>query len=84
MDVDFCVQALEQALSQGWPEIFNTDQGSQFTSGEFTSTLLEQGIQVSMDGKGRYLDNIFVERLWRSVKYEQVYLKADQKGTETR
>ena len=61
MDVDFCVQALDQALSQGKPEIFNTDQGSQFTSEVFTGLLLEQGIQISMDGKGRYLDNIFVE-----------------------
>lgn len=84
MDVDFCVEALDQALSQGRPEIFNTDQGSQFTSQAFTGLLLEQGIQVSMDGKGRYLDNIFVERLWRSVKYEEVYLKAYQNGTEAR
>ena len=84
MDVDFCIQALEQALSQGRPEVFNTDQGSQFTSEAFTGTLLEQGIQISMDGKGRYLDNIFVERLWRSVKYEEVYLKAYQNGTEAR
>ena len=82
MDVDFCVQALDQALSQGKPEVFNTDQGSQFTSEVFTGLLLEQGIQVSMDGKGRYLDNIFVERLWRSLKYEEVYLKAYQNGTE--
>jgi putative transposase len=84
MDVDFCVQALDQALSRGQPEIFNTDQGSQFTSEAFTGLLLKQGIQVSMDGKGRYLDNIFVERLWRSVKYEEVYLKAYQNGTEAR
>ena len=84
MDVDFCVEALKEALSQGRPEIFNTDQGSQFTSEVFTGLLLEQGIQVSMDGKGRYLDNIFVERLWRSVKYEEVYLKAYQNGTEAR
>ena len=84
MDVDFCVQSLEEALNQGQPEVFNTDQGSQFTSEAFTGVLREQGIQISMDGKGRYLDNIFVERLWRSVKYEEVYLKAYQNGTEAR
>ena len=84
MDVDFCLEALREALSQGQPEIFNTDQGSQFTSQAFTGLLLEQGIQVSMDGKGRYLDNIFVERLWRSVKYEEVYLKAYPNGSEAR
>ncbi len=84
MDVDFCVQALEEALSKGRPEIFNTDQGSQFTSDAFTGMLSEQGIQISMDGKRRYLDNIFVERLWRSVKYEEVYLKAYQNGREAR
>ncbi len=84
LEVDLCLEALAEALSQGKPEIFNTDQGSQFTSEAFTSMLLERGIQVSMDGKGRYLDNIFVERLWRSVKYEEVYLKAYQNGTEAR
>ena len=84
MEVDFCVEALEEALSKGKPEIFNTDQGSQFTSEALTGLLLEQGIRISMDGKGRYLDNIFVERLWRSVKYEEVYLKAYQNGTEAR
>ncbi len=84
LEVDFCIEALAEALSQGRPEIFNTDQGSQFTSEAFTSTLLERGIQVSMDGKGRYLDNIFVERLWRSIKYEEVYLKAYQNGSEAR
>ena len=84
MEVDFCVEALEEALSKGKPEIFNTDQGSQFTSQAFTGMLLELGIQISMDGKGRYLDNIFVERLWWSVKYEEVYLKAYQNGTEAR
>lgn len=84
MAVDFCVAALEEALGKGRPEIFNTDQGSQFTSEAFTGLLLEQGIQVSMDGKGRYLDNIFVERLWRSVKYEEVYLKAYQTVAEAR
>ena len=84
MDVNFCVETLKDALRKGNPEIFNTDQGSQFTSEAFTGILLDQGIQVSMDGKGRYLDNIFVERLWRSVKYEEVYLKAYQNGTEAR
>ena len=72
LEVDFCVEALEEALSKGKPGIFNTGQGSQFTSAAFTGALLERGIQVSMDGKGRYLDNIFVERLWRSIKYEEV------------
>ncbi len=76
LEADFCVDALEEALSKGRPQIFNTDQGSQFTSDAFTGMLLEHGIQISMDGKGRYMDNIFVERLWRSVKYEEVYLKA--------
>jgi putative transposase len=84
LEVDFCVNALEEALSKGKPEIFNTDQGSQFTSPASTGTLLERGIQVSMDGKGRYLDNIFVERLWRSIKYEEVYLKAYKDGTEAK
>ena len=84
LDVDFCVEALEEALSKAKPEIFNTDQGSQFTSDAFTSLLLEHGIQISMDGKGRYLDNIFVERLWRSVKYEEVYLKAYETVREAR
>ncbi len=84
LEVDFCVEALEEALSKGKPGIFNTDQGSQFTSAAFTGALLERGIQVSMDGKGRYLDNIFVERLWRSIKYEEVYLKAYKDGTEAK
>ena len=84
LDADFCVDALEEALRQGKPEIFNTDQGSQFTSEAFTSMLLEHGIRISMDGKGRYIDNIFVERLWRSVKYEEVYLKAYQNVPEAR
>lgn len=75
MDVDFCVQALEKALKKGKPKIFNTDQGAQFTSAAFTISLLDQEIQISMDGKGRVFDNIFIERLWRSVKYEEVYLK---------
>ncbi len=84
LDTDFCVAALEQALGKGRPEIFNTDQGAQFTSEAFTALLLEQGVRVSMDGKGRYRDNIFVERLWRSVKYEEVYLKAYQTVAEAR
>ena len=75
LDGSFCVAALDRALGRGQPSIFNTDQGSQFTSSQFTGKLLEQGIRVSMDGRGRALDNIFVERLWRSVKYEEVYLK---------
>jgi putative transposase len=84
LEVDFCVEALEEALSKGRPEIFNTDQGSQFTSEAFTGRLLAQGIQVSMDGRGRCMDNVFVERLWRSIKYEEVYLKAYQSGSEAR
>ncbi len=86
MEVDFCVEALEEALSKGTPEIFNTDQGSQFASDAFTGMLGEQGIQISMDGEGRYLDPDYIgmERLWRSVKYEEVYLKAYQHGTEAR
>jgi putative transposase len=84
MEVGFCLEALAEALGKERPEIFNTDQGSQFTSDAFTGMLLEHGIQVSMDGKGRYTDNIFVERLWRSIKYEEVYLKAYQNGSEAR
>ena len=84
LEMDFCIDALKEALSKGQPEIFNTDQGSQFTSEAFSGLLLERGIKVSMDGKGRYLDNIFVERLWRSVKYEEVYLKAYRNGSEAR
>jgi putative transposase len=85
MDPGFCLEALEEALKRhGKPQIFNTDQGSQFTSDAFTSALLKRGIKVSMDGKGRFLDNIFVERLWRSVKYEEVYLHAYKDLTEAR
>jgi putative transposase len=84
LEVDFCMETLAEALSKGRPEVFNTDQGSQFTSEAFTGILLEQGIQISMDGKGRYTDKIFVERLWRSIKYEEVYLKAYGNGTEAR
>jgi len=77
LGADFCVEALEEALSRyGRPEIFNTDQGSQFTSDDFTGTLKQHGVTISMDGKGRCMDNIFVERLWRSLKYEEVYLNA--------
>lgn len=72
---DFCVEALKEAFGYGTPDIFNTDQGSQFTSEEFVSVLKARNIQISMDGRGRAMDNIFVERLWRSVKYENVYLK---------
>lgn len=75
MDVTFCLTALEQALEKGGPEIFNTDQGSQFTSQAFTGRLEEAGVAISMDGRGRVLDNIFVERLWRTVKYEDIYIK---------
>jgi len=77
LGADFCVEALEEALVwYGRPEIFNTDQGSQFTSDDFTGTLQRHGITISMDGKGCCMDNIFVERLWRSLKYEEVYLNA--------
>ena len=77
LHADFCVEALEEALARhGRPEIFNSDQGSQFTSTDFVEVLDAAGVRISMDGKGRYLDNIFVERLWRSLKYEEVYLKA--------
>jgi putative transposase len=77
LGADFCVEALEEALAQyGQPEIFNTDQGCQFTSSEFTGVLEHCGIAISMDGKGRCMDNVFVERLWRSLKYEEVYLHA--------
>lgn len=75
LDVSFCLEALEEALEQGCPDIFNTDQGSQFTSNDFTGILLSKGIRISMDGRGRAFDNIFTERLWRSVKYEEVYIK---------
>ena len=85
MTPDFCVEALQEALERhGKPEIFNTDQGSQFTSGEWTDVLDEAQVQISMDGKGRWIDNVFIERLWRSVKYENVYLRAYENGTELR
>lgn len=77
MEADFCIEALEEALAKGGkPEIFNTDQGAQFTSEAFTGVLARNGIAISMDGKGSWRDNVFVERLWRSVKYEEVYLRA--------
>lgn len=76
LDASFCTEALEEALARyGTPEIFNTDQGSQFTSDDFVKILKKHGVDISMDGKGRWLDNVFIERLWRSVKYEDVYLK---------
>jgi putative transposase len=78
MEADFCIECLEEALSYGCPDIFNTDQGSQFTSLDFTGCLLKRDINVSMDGRGRVFDNIFVERLWRSVKYEDVYIHGYQ------
>lgn len=82
LDVDFCLEALDEALSTGSPEIFNTDQGSQYTSLAFTQRLLNSKITISMDGRGRALDNVFVERLWRSVKYEDIYLKDYQSVSE--
>jgi len=84
LDTDFCIAALEEALGKGKPEIFNTDQGSQFTSEAFTGLLKEHGVRISMDGKGSYNDNLFIERLWRTVKYEEVYLKAYEDGREAR
>ena len=84
MEADFCVDALEQALSSNLPGMFNTDQGSQFTSEAFTSVLLAHGVRISMDSVGGYMDNVFVERLWRSVKYEEVYLKVYESVAEAR
>ncbi len=85
MEADFCVEALEEAIARyGAPEIFNTDQGAQFTSEAFLGVLERHRIAISMDGKGRWRDNVFVERLWRSVKYEEVYLKAYESVTEAR
>lgn len=88
LDADFCLEALERGLLKRKPEIFNTDQGVQFTSGQFVGRLEKDGVKISMDGKGRALDNVFVERLWRSVKYEEIYprgydsLKEVKKGLE--
>ena len=85
MDVDFCVAALEEALQRyGKPEIFNTDQGSQFTSDEFTGVLKEADIRISMDGRGRWMDNVMIERLWRSLKYECIFLHAFETASEVR
>ena len=85
LDVEFCIEALEEALARhGRPEIFNTDQGSQFTSPRFTGVLTGAGVRVSMDGRGRWMDNVFIERLWRSMKYECVYLHAFETGSEAR
>jgi putative transposase len=85
MSTDFCVEALEEALAKyGRPEIFNTDQGSQFTSEDFTQVLKNHDIKISMDGKGRWVDNVFVERLWKSVKYEHVYLHACEDVADAR
>jgi putative transposase len=85
MDVAFCLAALEEALARfGKPEIFNTDQGSQFTSGAFTGMLTAAGIRISMDGRGRWIDNVFIERLWRSLKYEDIYLKGYADGGEAK
>ncbi len=84
LDADFCVDALEEALRKGQPDIFNTDQGAQFTGEAFTGLLEQHGVRISMDGKGSYNDNLFIERLWRTVKYEEVYLKAYQDGRDAR
>ena len=85
MDTEFCVAALEEAIARyGRPEIFNTDQGSQFTSFAFTTTLKDAVIRISMDGRGRWMDNVFIERLWRSLKYECVFLNAFETGSEAR
>jgi putative transposase len=82
MEAEFCIEALQEALGRGRPEIFNTDQGAQFTSRAFTGVLEQAGIQVSMDGRGRALDNVFVERLWRTVKYEHVYVRGYETAPE--
>jgi len=85
MEAGFCIEALEEALARyGRPDIFNTDQGSQFTSTDFTGILVRNGIAISMDGKGAWRDNVFIERVWRSVKYEEVYLRAYDTVSEAR
>jgi putative transposase len=85
MDAEFCIEVLEEALARfARPEIFNTDQGSQFTSPRFTGVLQAAGVRISMDGRGRWMDNVFIERLWRSLKYECVYLDAFETGSELR
>lgn len=85
LETDFCIEAVEEALARhGKPEIFNTDQGSQFTPEAFTKVLIEAGVAISMDGKGAWRDNVFVERLWRTIKYEEVYLHAYDSVPEAR
>ena len=85
LDTSFCIEALEEALrNYGTPDIFNTDQGSQFTSLEFTNILIHKNIRISMDGQGRWRDNVFMERLWKTVKYTEVYLKAYESITHAR
>ena len=85
MEAEFCVTALKEALTRfGKPEIFNTDQGSQFSSNDFTDVLRDAKVKISMDGRGRWMDNVFIERLWRSLKYECVYLNAFETGSELR
>jgi putative transposase len=85
IDASFCLAALEEALARyGKPEIFNTDQGSQFTSADFTGALLQAGVRISMDGRGRWMDNVFIERIWRSLKYEDIYLKGYADGNEAK
>ena len=85
MDVEFCIAAVEGALARfGAPGIFNTDQGSQFTSPQFVEVLKDAGVRISMDGRGRWMDNVFIERLWRSLKYECVYINAFETGSELR
>ena len=85
MEVEFCLEVVEEAMARfRRPEIFNTDQGSQFTSPRFTGVLQRAGVRISMDGRGRWMDNVFIERLWRSLKYECVYLHAFETGSEVR
>jgi putative transposase len=85
MDTEFCIEVLEEALAKyGKPEILNSDQGSQFTSPRFTQTLKQANVKIPIDGRGRWMDNVFIERLWRSLKYESVYLHAFENGTEAR
>jgi putative transposase len=85
MDASFCVAALEEALARyGKPEIYNTDQGSQFSGSAFTGVLVKSGVRISMDGRGRWMDNVFIERLWRSLKHEDVYLKGYADGREAK
>ena len=85
MEADFCIEALEEALERfGKPELFNTDQGSQFTSPQFTGVLRAAGVRISMDGRGRWMDNVFIERLWRSLKYECIYIHAFATGSTLR